>query len=217
MRAGKLRWSGQYGSFGEVTRQTDGFYRRASQTSLSHQPLRYAGQYADAETGLHYNLFRYYDPQSGRFTVQDPIGLNGGWNLYQYAPNPLTWIDLTGLSRYPGVDFSGSDALYPDGESIVKIQMTGSRYGDFKAANEIAGYANASGNITGKSHPENYTWHHLNDYDPVSNTATMQLVDTSAHEATFPHSGSVSQFEQHHGVKYESAEAKKTAKSLNCK
>ncbi|WP_276528979.1 RHS repeat-associated core domain-containing protein, partial [Enterobacter hormaechei] len=61
------------------------------------QPLRYAGQYADGETGLHYNLFRYYDPQVGRFIVQDPIGLNGGWNLYQYAPNPLGWIDPLGL------------------------------------------------------------------------------------------------------------------------
>ena len=96
--SGKLRWSGQYGSFGGVTRQTEGFYRRASQTSLSHQPLRYAGQFADAETGLHYNLFRYYDPQCGRFTVQDPAGLAGGWNLYQYAPNPMTWIDPLGLS-----------------------------------------------------------------------------------------------------------------------
>jgi len=214
---GTVRWSGHYGSFGEIRHQTEGFTRQLQNQTLSHQPLRYAGQYADSETGLHYNLFRYYDPQVGRFIVQDPIGLNGGWNLYQYAPNPLVWIDPTGLSRYPGVDFSGSDALYPHGESIVKIQMTGSRYGDFKAANDIAGYANASGNITGKSHPENYTWHHLNDYDPVSNTSTMQLVETSAHEATFPHSGSVSQFEKYNGVKYESAEAKKTAKSLNCK
>ncbi|MDA8481419.1 hypothetical protein NNO04_22630, partial [Citrobacter sp. Awk 4] len=46
----------------------------------------------------HYNLFRYYDPQVGRFIVQDPIGLNGGWNLYQYAPNPLGWIDPLGLT-----------------------------------------------------------------------------------------------------------------------
>ncbi|XYH22333.1 RHS repeat-associated core domain-containing protein [Pantoea ananatis] len=50
---------------------------------------------------LHYNLFRYYDPQVGRFTVQDSIGLEGGWNLYQYAPNPLSWVDPLGLSNLP--------------------------------------------------------------------------------------------------------------------
>ncbi|WP_345830843.1 RHS repeat-associated core domain-containing protein [Erwinia sp. HDF1-3R] len=97
--SGELRWSGHYGSFGDVARQTEGFHRLARQTALHHQPLRYAGQYADSETGLHYNLFRYYDPQIGRFTVQDPIGLAGGWNLYQYAPNPLGWIDPWGLNN----------------------------------------------------------------------------------------------------------------------
>ncbi|WP_252403266.1 RHS repeat-associated core domain-containing protein, partial [Escherichia coli] len=47
--------------------------------------------------GLHYNLHRYYDPDVGRFMVTDPIGLAGGINLYQYAPNPLSWIDPLGL------------------------------------------------------------------------------------------------------------------------
>ncbi|MFV8218753.1 RHS repeat-associated core domain-containing protein, partial [Enterobacter cloacae complex sp.6700776] len=92
-----VRWSGQYGSLGEVRHQSEGFSRLVNRTAMAHQPLRYAGQYADGETGLHYNLFRYYDPQVGRFIVQDPIGLNGGWNLYQYAPNPLGWIDPLGL------------------------------------------------------------------------------------------------------------------------
>ncbi|MGP2937146.1 RHS repeat-associated core domain-containing protein, partial [Serratia nevei] len=63
------------------------------------QPLRYAGQYQDDESGLHYNLFRYYEPEVGRFTTQDPIGLRGGLNLYQYAPNPLMWVDPFGLSK----------------------------------------------------------------------------------------------------------------------
>ena len=43
--------------------------------------------------GLHYNLFRYYDPDSDRFIQPDPIGLADGLNLYQYAPNALSWID----------------------------------------------------------------------------------------------------------------------------
>ncbi|PSU34144.1 RHS repeat-associated core domain-containing protein [Photobacterium lutimaris] len=61
-------------------------------------PLRFQGQYYDEESGLHYNRFRYYDPQTGRFIHQDPIGLLGGINHYQYAPNPLQWIDPLGLS-----------------------------------------------------------------------------------------------------------------------
>nr|WP_245686223.1 RHS repeat-associated core domain-containing protein [Terasakiispira papahanaumokuakeensis] len=62
-------------------------------------PFRFQGQYHDRETGLHYNRFRYYDPRIGRFTTQDPIGLMGGDNLYQYAPNPTGWIDPLGLSK----------------------------------------------------------------------------------------------------------------------
>ncbi|EMM4086356.1 hypothetical protein WAC87_004423, partial [Shigella flexneri] len=61
------------------------------------QPLRLPGQYFDEETGLHYNLFRYYAPECGRFVSQEPIGLRGGLNLYQYAPNPLSWIDPLGF------------------------------------------------------------------------------------------------------------------------
>ena len=63
-------------------------------------PLRFQGQYFDAETGLHYNRFRYYDPQTGRFTTQDPISLAGGINLYQYAPNPVLWVDPLGLDKF---------------------------------------------------------------------------------------------------------------------
>ncbi|MBJ6590595.1 hypothetical protein JGT96_08100 [Enterobacter hormaechei] len=101
---GKVCWSGQYGSFGEVRHQSEGFSRLVNRTAMAHQPLRYAGQYADGETGLHYNLFCYYDPQVGRFIVQDLIGLNGGWNLYQYAPNPLGWIYPLGLSTCSSKD-----------------------------------------------------------------------------------------------------------------
>jgi len=56
-------------------------------------------QYFDQETGLHYNRFRYYDADIGRFISQDPIGLYGGDNLYQYAPNPTEWIDPLGLHK----------------------------------------------------------------------------------------------------------------------
>jgi len=65
---------------------------------LHFSHLGFKVQYYDAETGLHYNRFRYYDPDIGRFISQDPIGLMGGVNLYQYAPNPVGWVDPLGLS-----------------------------------------------------------------------------------------------------------------------
>ena len=49
--------------------------------------FRLQNQYADRETGLHYNFFRYYEPDAGQFVNQAPIGLLGGENLYQFAPN----------------------------------------------------------------------------------------------------------------------------------
>jgi len=61
--------------------------------------LRFPGQYYDAETGLHYNYFRDYNPAVGRYVQSDPIGLGGGVNSYYYAEgNPINIFDLFGLT-----------------------------------------------------------------------------------------------------------------------
>ena len=62
-------------------------------------PFRWPGQYEDPETGLYYNRFRYYSPDSGHYVNSDPIGLVGGVELYGYASDPGIWIDPLGLSR----------------------------------------------------------------------------------------------------------------------
>ena len=63
--------------------------------------FRFPGQYFDAETGLNYNYQRTYDPMLGRYTQNDPIGLNGGMNPFGYVGgNPISWIDLFGLRQY---------------------------------------------------------------------------------------------------------------------
>ena len=65
---------------------------------LFEMPLRFPGQYADAETGMHYNYFRDYDPETGRYLQSDPIGLAGGLNTYEYAlSNPINNVDASGL------------------------------------------------------------------------------------------------------------------------
>ncbi|MBO0492300.1 RHS repeat-associated core domain-containing protein [Pseudomonas sp. Marseille-Q1929] len=65
---------------------------------IEEQNLRFQGQYLDRETGLHFNTFRFYDPDVGRFTTPDPIGLAGGINAYTYADNPFAWVDPLGLT-----------------------------------------------------------------------------------------------------------------------
>ncbi|WP_133648435.1 RHS repeat-associated core domain-containing protein [Paraburkholderia flava] len=105
---GRLVWQAQYKVWGSAVREewileqrTDSTYgsRQTMPTARSvplPQNLRFEGQYLDRETGLHYNTFRFYDPDVGRFINEDPISLAGGFNLYQYAPNPLVWIDPWG-------------------------------------------------------------------------------------------------------------------------
>ncbi|XXY48363.1 RHS repeat-associated core domain-containing protein [Sorangium sp. So ce269] len=63
-------------------------------------PLRFPGQYADEETGLHYNWHRYYDPEAGVYLSPEPIGLEGGLKPYAYVDNyPVEWVDADGLAR----------------------------------------------------------------------------------------------------------------------
>ena len=89
---GNLLWFGEYTAWGKLHKD-ERVYQYA------HQPFRLQNQYFDEETGLHYNLMRYYEPDSGRFVNQDPIGLDGGDNLYFFAFNTQDWIDPLGLCK----------------------------------------------------------------------------------------------------------------------
>ena len=89
---GNLLWFGNYTGWGRLKEET-------KVTDSAYQPFRLQNQYADRETGLHYNFFRYYEPDAGRFVNQDPIRLLGGFNLYQLASNAQAWVDWLGLSQ----------------------------------------------------------------------------------------------------------------------
>jgi len=88
-----VAWKAVYTPFGEAV----------PSIQTIENPFRFPGQYYDRETGLHYNYFRYYNPPIGRYITPDPIGLEGGINLFGYAgANPIIFKDLFGLSSYYG-------------------------------------------------------------------------------------------------------------------
>ncbi|NBL66086.1 hypothetical protein GV828_12845 [Flavobacterium sp. NST-5] len=94
------------------------------------------------------------------------------------------------------VDFANTKYLYPakgKQKNIVRIKLTGDDNLDIKLANKLAGFI---------KRPLKYTWHHLDDYDPVTNTCTMQLVETIIHIKCNPHIGAVKMIEEFFNFKY---------------
>ncbi|NEY36226.1 type IV secretion protein Rhs [Streptomyces sp. PRKS01-65] len=113
-------------------------------------PLRFPGQYADPETGLHYNFHRHYDPDTGRYASPDPLGLAPAPNPMTYVHNPATAMDVLGLAPcrvfavssagtvnvlpvahfserdFPGVNDNLAEAL-ARGESPIVTRQTGRR------------------------------------------------------------------------------------------
>ncbi|MDY0212233.1 MAG: RHS repeat-associated core domain-containing protein [Desulfuromonadaceae bacterium] len=93
---GSAVWSADYAPFGQAT-VNDDVDGDGNKVTCN---LRFPGQYFDAESGLHYNWHRYYEPKSGRYISLDPLGIGGGdVNLYRYVGNnPLNWVDPWGLA-----------------------------------------------------------------------------------------------------------------------
>ncbi|WP_434525434.1 RHS repeat-associated core domain-containing protein [Photorhabdus asymbiotica] len=93
---GKLAWAGRLFTWGDL--EFWGVSSRKAETVSCN--LRFVGQYEDEESGLFYNRFRYYNPETAQYLTPDPIGLEGGFNPYGYVHNPLTWVDPLGLCRF---------------------------------------------------------------------------------------------------------------------
>jgi RHS repeat-associated protein len=95
--AGSLVWAQRAEAFGKTTVVLEDVAN----------PLRFPGQYYDKEANTHYNYFRDYDPGQGRYVQKDPIGLNGGRNLYAYVEgSPLKYSDPQGLVKWSGEVYS---------------------------------------------------------------------------------------------------------------
>jgi RHS repeat-associated protein len=102
---GNVFWESLFSTWGNIssTGGHKGINKNISCSEKIEQNLRFQGQYFDQEIGLHYNTFRFFDPDIGRFVTEDPIGLAGGENLQLYGKNPYGWIDPLGLTgeRFP--------------------------------------------------------------------------------------------------------------------
>ncbi|EMQ2088728.1 RHS domain-containing protein [Salmonella enterica subsp. enterica] len=184
----------------------------SEQTGSVRNPLRFQGQYFDEESGLHYNRYRYYEPESGRYISADPIGLAGGLNLYQYAPNPLSYIDPLGLARdLSGNDASGRPLSSPNYSVWYQIDIpidiqSGTREQHFRNANqqlyeaiqkspslantlppEVVAHVQP-GPLGGfkDTSPPNHSWHHQ-----AQNPVKIELIPRSQHKAPGPVQGSL--------------------------
>lgn len=146
---GEEVWSMELSIYGEV---------KSLKGQKDDCPFRYPGQYEDEETGLYYNRFRYYSPESGTYISQDPIGLLGGHALYAYVHDVNSRIDPYGLNnistgegrahvKYSGIKngkpYHGyasaplSDGLKPD---EILARRYGNNFDDFDVAPQVDYY-----------------------------------------------------------------------------
>ncbi|WP_347879803.1 RHS repeat-associated core domain-containing protein [Streptomyces sp. Tu 2975] len=98
---GQIAWRTRSTLWGTVTWAAE---------SSAYTPLRFPGQYFDPESGLHYNLRRFYDPEIARYTSMDPLGLSPAPNPSAYVHNPHLWSDPLGLNPCPPVTLADAKA-----------------------------------------------------------------------------------------------------------
>ncbi len=151
---GNIVWAGSYKAWGKV-RKVQRFESRIVGNTVQHiavddepvaQNIRFQGQYEDEETGLHYNRFRYYDPDAARYISQDPIGLMGGRNLYTYVHNPITWIDPLGLAPRRPIDCAKSKELYDKYKAEIE---NGISIHDYKDKGHVGAKPQIPGGVSG--------------------------------------------------------------------
>jgi RHS repeat-associated protein len=135
---GKVVWSATYDAFG---------YALILMEEVVNN-LRQPGQYFDAETGFHYNWYRYYDPTVGRYLAKDPIGFAGGdVNLYNYVRNnPINFIDPWGKLAFPYHGFASLFAGLMEGSGWESFTYAwDSMWTDYATQSELASDTNIHG------------------------------------------------------------------------
>lgn len=116
-KRGDIVWTGDYETLGLCD---------VSDESSIESHFRFQGQYFDKETGLHYNGFRYYDPETGRYITKDPISyLSEDFNLYRYCLNdPVNRTDALGLGTI-AIGAGVGTAVAPGIGTLVGVAVGG--------------------------------------------------------------------------------------------
>jgi RHS repeat-associated protein len=200
---GNCVWQADHGLWGE----TEVSYSKKADNyqSLVDCSLRFQNQWEDKETGLYYNLNRYYDPDSGQYLSSDPIRLNGGLRTHGYVHNPMQWVDPWGLiltgSDASGRPLSSSNYSVWGQVTLPPEQYGASRGSHFQYANEQLYNQIKQSPSLGKVLPQDVvthvqpglrgafdresppgmTWHH-NAQDPTK----IELVPRAQHKAPGP-------------------------------
>ncbi|SJN59482.1 Putative deoxyribonuclease RhsC [Vibrio ruber DSM 16370] len=210
---GDIEWRGEHALWGKYQQQQfnlkiqRGYLEDAANEALTCD-LRYQGQIEDKESGLYYNLNRYYDADSGQYLSPDPIGFAGGLRPQGYVHNPMAWVDPLGLSTEGCKDASGrplsspqysvayetkiDKEFYPGRSDKVHFQQANKNLHEAMQADPAfaASMENMYPGITEGVKPgprgayprrspvKDLTWHHHPEKPGV-----MQLVPLSQHQA----------------------------------
>ena len=108
-------------------------------------PLLFIGQYEDQESGWVYNRFRFYDPWSGVYGSQDPLGVAPNpATPYGYVGNPVLWVDPDALKACPKVL---TNAIVEMMHTVDNIAAVDPRFWEGKRGLNVAGMVDMDGNI----------------------------------------------------------------------
>jgi RHS repeat-associated protein len=193
---GSVVWMANYKAWGGI---------QSFSGSAIEQPLRFQGQYEDTETGLFYNRHRYYDPDTGRYLSQDPIGFAGGDNnFYRYAPNPFAWIDPLGLTGT--YIFQHADGSTYVGKGPEKRMEASIKQREAETGSKIVGAAHTDFTGKGDSRMGFMTEHELMELHKFREPGSTLLNEIASPGKTRENKSAA-----------EIAQAKKAAKALNRK